>query len=73
MFNVKRGSIVTSQSKDENGNPLFVFNGGKVNVRSMEELANFLQVAKEKRLNETRLCLEGLYSSWVTSKHNLIN
>ena len=35
------------------------FIDGKIEVRSFDQAANVLQAAKEKRLNETRLCLEG--------------
>ena len=55
------GTKVTSQDKDDNGNPLMEFNNGKIEVRSFEQAASVLQAAKEKRLNETRLCLEGSF------------
>ena len=58
-----RGTTVTSQQKDSHGNPFFELKNGNVSVRNFEEAANFLQVAKEKRLNETRLCLEGKFTS----------
>lgn len=54
-----RDSTVTSQEKDSNGNPLLTYKNKRIEVRSMEHVANFLQAAKEKRLNETKLCLEG--------------
>jgi len=54
-----RNSKVTSQDKDDNGNPLMQFSDGKIEVRNFDQAASVLQAAKEKRLNETRLCLEG--------------
>ena len=52
-------SVVTSNDKDASGNPLLELSGGVLRVKSFAQLTNILRMAKEKRLNEARMCLEG--------------
>ncbi|XP_076823373.1 outer dynein arm-docking complex subunit 2-like [Clavelina lepadiformis] len=51
-------SAVTSNDKDASGNPLLELSGGVLRVKSFAQLTNILRMAKEKRLNEARMCLE---------------
>nr|CAB3223153.1 armadillo repeat-containing protein 4 [Phallusia mammillata] len=49
---------VTSQEKDESGTALSELSGGILKIRNLEQASNVLKLAKEKRIIETRMCLE---------------
>ncbi|XP_033021245.1 armadillo repeat-containing protein 4 [Lacerta agilis] len=47
-----------SQELDKDGQPLLLLKGSAISVRSFAQLSRLLHVAGEKRLKETRACLE---------------
>lgn len=48
-----------SGEQDDQGNSLLVYDGGKIQVRTMKFLATVLGNAKDQKLAEARACLEG--------------
>nr|XP_009859740.1 armadillo repeat-containing protein 4 [Ciona intestinalis]XP_026691756.1 armadillo repeat-containing protein 4 [Ciona intestinalis]XP_026691757.1 armadillo repeat-containing protein 4 [Ciona intestinalis] len=51
-------SQITSQDKDSNGVALLEMDKGTLKVRTLEQAANVIKMAKEKSINEVRMCLE---------------
>ncbi|XP_063778086.1 outer dynein arm-docking complex subunit 2 isoform X2 [Pseudophryne corroboree] len=51
-------TMVKSEDKDEDDNPLLLLASSTVKVRSFKHLSHFLQLARDKKLKETQACLE---------------
>nr|XP_039263732.1 armadillo repeat-containing protein 4-like [Styela clava] len=52
------GSKVVSRESDTQGNPLMLYENGKIQIRNMNMLANVMKTAKNQKLAEARACLE---------------
>lgn len=59
MMAIFSSSRITSGEQDDQGNSLLVYDGGKIQVRTMKFLATVLNTAKNQKLAEARACLEG--------------
>ncbi|XP_075068107.1 outer dynein arm-docking complex subunit 2 [Mixophyes fleayi] len=51
-------TMVKSEDKDQDGNPLLLMSSSTVKVRSFKHLSRILQLARDKKLKETQACLE---------------
>ncbi|NXU55154.1 ARMC4 protein, partial [Turnix velox] len=49
---------VQSEAKDKDGHPLLLLTASTLSVRSFDQLSHLLQIAMEKKLEETQACLE---------------